>query len=128
MQVRDDNIIIVKKGWKRYSAGMNNIEIIYLFIAITIWVAGYFHNGRFIRPKWKIPGKFIFYVGVSFALVYWLGHWGLIFILGHPIIGLIFHIKVCKENNIDCVTCEPREKYIELQEKWAKGDFQQRNK
>lgn len=128
MQVQGDNIIIVKKGWKRYSAGMNNIEIIYLFIAITICVAGYFHNGRFIRPKWKIPGKFIFYVGVSFALVYWLGHWGLIFILGHPIIGLIFHIKVCKENHINWVTCEPREKYIELQEKWAKGDFQQKNK
>ncbi|MBK6263409.1 hypothetical protein JKA74_00065 [Marivirga sp. S37H4] len=102
---------------------MRNIEIAYLLLATAIWFAGYFHNGRFVRPKWKIPGKFVFYVGVSFALTYWFGHWALIFILGHPIIGLIFHTKVCRENNINWLSCEPREKYLELQEKWAKGDF-----
>lgn len=100
---------------------MNNIEIINLVVAIIIWFAGYFHSGRFVRPKWKISGKFVFYVLGSFALTYWIGHWALIFILGHPMIGLIFHMKVCKENNINWITCEPREKYLELQEKWAKG-------
>src|SRR5690606_42116327 len=102
---------------------MNNFEIIYLAIATAIWFAGYFHSGRFVRPKWKIPGKFIFYVGVSFALVQWIAHWGLVFIVGHPTIGLYFHIKVCNENNIDWITCVPRDKYLELQEKWSKGDF-----
>lgn len=102
---------------------MKEIKLMYLCFAILIWIAGYFHNGRYVRPKWKIPGKFIFYVGVSFALIYWLGHWSLIFILGHPLIGFLFHIKVCKENNINWISCEPKEKYIKLQEKWAKGDF-----
>ena len=102
---------------------MTPIELIYLLIAACIWFVGYFHNGRFVRPKWKIPGKFIFYMGVSFALVHWFGHWGLLFIVGHPLIGLIFHVNVCRKNDINWVTCEPREKYLELEEKWAKGDF-----
>ncbi len=102
---------------------MNNTEIIYLLLASIIWFAGYFHTGRFVRPRWKVPGKFIFYMGLSYALVHWFGHWGLLFIIAHPIIGLIFHIRVCKENQIDWMTCEPKEKYLKLQEKWAKGDF-----
>jgi len=102
---------------------MQQIEIIYTAIAILIWFAGYFHTGRFVRPKWKIPGKLIFYVAVSFGLVHWFGHWGLIFIIGHPLIGLIFHMRVCKKHDIDWRSCEPREKHLELQEKWAKGDF-----
>lgn len=102
---------------------MRNIELAYVFIATLIWFAGYLHNGKFVQPKWKIPGKFFFYIGVSFALVYWFKHWGMIFIIGHPLLGLMFHLKVCRENDIDWVTCEPREKYLGLQEKWAKGDF-----
>lgn len=104
------------------------LSVYYLIISILIWVAGYLHNGRFVRPKWKIPGKFIFYNTVSFLLVHWFGHWGVIFIIGHPLLGLMFHLKVCKENNINWRTCEPREKYIALQEKWAKGDFSKSKK
>lgn len=107
---------------------MSYIELVYLFIAILIWFAGYLHNGRFVRPKWKIPGKFIFYIGVSFVLVHWLGHWGVIFIIGHPLLGLVFHLKICKENDIDWLTCEPSEKYLGLQKKWAKGDFSKSTK
>lgn len=107
---------------------MNDIEIIYPIIATVIWIAGYFHTGRFVRPKWKIPGKFVFYVGLSYALTHWFGHWSLLFIFGHPILGLVFHLKICKENNIHWITCEPREKYLELQEKWAKGDFSKTKK
>lgn len=102
---------------------MKNTETIYLLLSILIWFVGYFHNGRFVRPRWKILGKFIFYVGVSFVLVRWFDHWGLIFILGHPVLGLIFHTKVCRAHDINWLTCQPREKYIELQQKWAKGDF-----
>lgn len=102
---------------------MSNTVLIYIGLAIIIWFLGYFHTGKFVRPKWKIPGKFFFYVIVSGLLAYWLGHWALIFIIGHPLIGLIFHIKVCKEHNINWLNCEPKEQYLALQEKWAKGDF-----
>lgn len=102
---------------------MNKLYLIYLTIAIVIWLAGYFHTGRFVRPKWKIPGKFIFYIGVSYALVHFLDYWALLFIILHPLLGFVFHYKVCKSHDIDWLTCEPRDKYLELQEKWAKGDF-----
>ena len=35
----------------------------------------------------------------------------------------MFHTKVCKDNDINWLTCEPKERYLELQEKWAKGGF-----
>lgn len=102
---------------------MKNIQIYYLIISICIWLLGFIHNGKFIRPKWKILGKFIFYTGVSLPLVGLFDHWALLFIIGHPFIGFLFHIKVCKENKINWLTCEPKDTYLKLQEKWAKGDF-----
>lgn len=106
---------------------MKNLEYLYLFITVLIWFAGYFHTGRFVRPKWKIAGKFIFYTTVSFALANWFAYWALLFIIGHPLVGLIFHIKACRKNGINWLTCEPREKYMALQEKWAKGNFSHSN-
>lgn len=102
---------------------MSTLEITYLTIAVAIWFAGFFHHGKYVRPKWKIPGKFIFYTGLSFLLTHYFGYISFIFIIVHPLIGFIFHVKTCKRHNINWVTCEPKEKYLELQEKWAKGDF-----
>ncbi|MFY0675307.1 MAG: hypothetical protein JXQ87_18065 [Bacteroidia bacterium] len=102
---------------------MQSIEITYSILALVIWIAGYLHTGKFVKPKWKIPGKFIFYVVVSWAISHWFGHWALVFVIGHPLLGLGFHINACKKNSINWVTCEPKEKYIALTEKWAKGDF-----
>ena len=102
---------------------MKSLELTYFLIATVIWLLGYFHNGRFVRPKWKIPGKFIFYIGVSLALAHWFGRWALVFLIGHPLIGLLFHIRICWKYQIDWLSCEPREKYLALQEKWASGDF-----
>lgn len=107
---------------------MISSQLIYFFLSIPIWFVGYLHTGRFVRPKWKIPGKFIFYVSVSFALIHWFGHWGLSFIVGHPLLGLIFHTKICHQHHINWLTCEPRDKYLKLQEKWATGDFNQSSK
>ena len=102
---------------------MNKLELLYISLAVVLWFTGYFLNGKFVRPKWKIPGKFIFYTTLSFFLTHWINHYSLIFIIGHPLIGMLFHIKACKEHDINWLTCQPRNKYIELQEKWAKGDF-----
>lgn len=97
--------------------------IIYGLLATTIWTVGYFHTGKYVRPKWKIPGKFLFYLIVSLLLVYWFKHLALFFIIGHPLIGLVFHIQVCKRHQINWLTCEPKGKYLQLQEKWAKGEY-----
>ncbi|MFY9243649.1 MAG: hypothetical protein WAO74_11540 [Polaribacter sp.] len=102
---------------------MNNYQYIYIILSVIIWILGYFHTGKYVRPKWKIPGKFIFYLGISTLLVLWINHYSLIFIFGHQLLGLYFHTKVCKKHNINWFSCEPKEKYLKLQEKWAKGDF-----
>ncbi|MEM8896768.1 MAG: hypothetical protein AAGC85_01625 [Bacteroidota bacterium] len=95
----------------------------YLLLALLIWGLGYLHSGRFVQPRWKIPGKFFFYVSVSAVLAWYLGAYSLFFIILHPLIGLIFHIRTCEKNGIKWLSCEPREKYLALQEKWARGDF-----
>lgn len=92
-------------------------------LALTLWVIGYFHTGKYVRPKWKIPGKLLFYMSVSAILIYYFHLYSLFFIIGHPLLGLIFHISVCRKHGIDWVNCEPKEKYLELQEKFAKGEF-----
>jgi len=102
---------------------MTHIETTYFILAVVIWLAGYLHNGKLVRPKWKIPGKFIFYVGVSVALAHWWQHYALLFVIGHPLIGLVFHTKICRAHGINWFSCEPREKYLEVQERWAKGNF-----
>jgi hypothetical protein len=99
---------------------MESYQFFYLLLAIVIWIAGYFHTGRLVRPKWKIPGKFIFYITLSVILILWIEHYSLIFIIGHQSIGLIYHTKICYEHKINWWTCEPEEKYLEIQEKWAK--------
>lgn len=102
---------------------MEAYQYIYTALAVVLWTAGYFHTGRFVRPKWKIPGKFLFYVGVSLGLTLWVGHYSLIFIIGHQLLGFIFHVRICKKHDINWLTCEPVEQYLALQEKWARGDF-----
>ena len=102
---------------------MNDLTFTYLLISTLLWVLGFLHTGRFVRPKWKIPGKLLFYVGMSTLLAYWIGHFALAFIILHPLIGLVFHIRVCQKHQINWRTCQPRNQYLQLQEKWARGDF-----
>lgn len=97
--------------------------MIMLPAAALIWITGYFHTGKYVRPRWKIPGKFVFYMTVSVLLIFYTGYFSLIFIIGHPLIGLIFHIRACRKHKINWVNCQPVDRYIELQEKWAGGDF-----
>ncbi|EAY25810.1 hypothetical protein [Microscilla marina] len=102
---------------------MNHLQYIYLLVAVLLWVLGYLHTGKLVRPRWKQPGKAVFYLTISVALIYWFDHYALFFIILHPLLGLVFHIRVCRRHHINWKTCQPREKYIELQEKWAKGEF-----
>ena len=98
--------------------------IYYLALAAVIWGLSYrFFGGRFVRPKWKQAGKFIAYILISSVLLLWVGHYALIFIIGHQALGGIGHYMICKTYNIDFWTCQPEEKYLEVTEKWAKGNF-----
>ena len=102
---------------------MDNIQIFYIVLAVLTWILGYFHTGKFVRPRWKQYGKFVFYITVSTLLVIYVKHYSLIFIVGHQLLGLIFHIRVCKHHKINWITCEPRSVYLKLHEQWGKGNF-----
>jgi hypothetical protein len=56
-------------------------------------------------------------------LLLWVGPYALIFIIGHQLLGGIGHFWICRKHGINWLTCEPEEKYLELTEKWARGDF-----
>jgi len=116
--------ILIWSPWNNEQFSIELYHYLYLSLALVIWLVGYhFFGGRFIRPKWKIPGKLIAYLLISTCLLIWIGHFALIFIIGHQLSGGIGHFIICKKHGIDWKTCQPEEKYLELTEKWAKGDF-----
>ncbi|WP_347926140.1 hypothetical protein [Pontimicrobium sp. SW4] len=102
---------------------MSAYQIVYIVLSVTIWFIGFFHIGKYVKPIWKRYSKFVFYFGMSILLIFWVKHYSLIFIVGHQVLGLVFHIKACKKHDIDWKTCEPKDKYLELHEQWGKGKF-----
>lgn len=99
-------------------------ELAYLGGALVLWVLGFrFFGGRFIRPRWKQPGKLIMYLLLSWLLLRWVGEWALVFIIGHQAMGWVAHVMICRRHGIDWRTCEPEEEYLALTEKWARGEW-----
>ncbi|MCH9682145.1 MAG: hypothetical protein K0V04_11975 [Deltaproteobacteria bacterium] len=92
-----------------------------LLVALTLHVAGLAWWGRMVRPQWKLLGKTVFYLGVSAALDLWVGPWALVFIVGHPLLGLAGHVWICRTHGINVLTCEPRQRYLDLQTSWARA-------
>lgn len=102
-----------------------NTMSIDLGLALALWLAGFAVFGRFVAPRWKVAGKLIFFLAVSGAFSAWVGHWSLIFIIGHPALGVGGHIWWCRRHDIDWLRCQPRDRYLELRP-WASGDGFQR--
>ena len=95
--------------------------IIDLVVGLVLWLIGFGIFGRFIAPRWKVFGKLIFYLAVTLGLSLLVGHWSLIWIIGHPLLGVVGHVWWCKKNGIHWLTCTPREKYLSLRP-WASND------
>lgn len=95
-----------------------------LMAVVVIWLIGFkYFGGTMVRPVWKIPGKLAFTVFFSYLLFVWIGPWAWLFILSHQALGFIGHVVICRRHGINWRNCEPREKYLELTTKWARGDF-----
>ena len=97
------------------------IVVAHLALAVIIWIAGFLLFGRFIAPHWKVVGKLLVYLVVTAILSRTVGHFALIWIIGHPALGIAGHIWWCRKHGIDWLTCEPREKYLALRP-WAAAD------
>lgn len=121
--------LIIWSPWGQNGENIETFHFYYLLLAAIIWFFSFrFFGGRFVRPKWKQTGKFIAYITISFVLLTLVGHYALIFIIGHQALGGIGHYIICRKHGIDFWTCEPEEKYLEVTEKWAKGDFSKTDK
>lgn len=100
------------------------VKLGYLAIGLALWAVAFLRfGGRYVKPRWKLVGKLIRYIIVSYILLTWFGHWAVLYILIDPLIGLTFHIYICRQHDINWRTVEPRERYIALMEKFGKGDF-----
>jgi hypothetical protein len=116
--------LIIWQPWGENGANIKTFHFFYLLLAALIWVFSFrFFGGRFVRPKWKQAGKFNAYMMISFVLLLLVGHYALIFIVGHQALGGIGHYMICRKHHIDFWTCKPEEKYLEVTGKWANGDF-----
>ncbi|MCI5056214.1 MAG: hypothetical protein MRY83_08900 [Flavobacteriales bacterium] len=116
--------LILWAPWGDNGENIRPYHFYYLLLACIIWGFSYkYFGGRFVRPKWKIPGKLIGYLIISFILLILIDHYALLFIIGHQALGGIGHYVICKKHDINFWTCEPEAKYLELTEKWAKGNF-----
>jgi len=67
--------LVIWSPWGENFEHVETYHFYYLLLASLIWLFGFrFFGGKFIRPKWKIPGKFIGYLVMSFILLILLGH------------------------------------------------------
>ena len=95
--------------------------LIDLSIAFALWLGSFVVFGRFIVPRWKVGGKLVFYLAVTALLSAWVGHWSLIWVIGHPALGISGHVWWCRTHEISWLTCEPRDRYLALRP-WAAQD------
>jgi len=89
-----------------------------LGIALILWLLGFGLFGRFITPRWKVGGKLAFYLAITALLSHFVGHWSLVWVVGHPAGGIAGHIWWCRTHTIHPITCEPRDRYLALRP-WA---------
>lgn len=92
--------------------------ILQLAIAALAQLQIYLLFGRFVVPRRKAVGKLAFYFLISGILANALGWWGLIWIIGYPVLSSAAHVFWCRNHGIDWLTCQPREEYVRLQP-WA---------
>jgi hypothetical protein len=100
---------------------VNKVLVVNSVVALSVWLAGFAVFGRFIAPRWKVWGKLGFYLGVSILLSIAVGYWALVWIIGHPGLGVAGHVWWCRKSGIHWVTCQPRGRYLALRP-WATTD------
>lgn len=69
---------------------------------------------RVIWPRWKIPGKILFYVGAVALLSLWIGSWSVLLGWLHQAMGFAFHIRFCRRHGFTWWAVEDPERYVTL--------------
>ncbi len=87
------------------------------FVSAVVSVLGFVIFGHFEEgtPKARRLSKWAAYFGATALIGRKAGRpWTFAWILGWPGLGLIFHLWWCRQNGIDPLTAEPKDKYYEL--------------
>ncbi len=74
---------------------------------------------RLVFPPWKRFGKVVVYLSLATVLAFFFGWWSLLFILGHPALGLALHIAWCRRDGLDWQRLDAEE-YRKSQEDWVR--------
>jgi hypothetical protein len=83
-----------------------------LIIAIATPTFGHFETGR---PTWTRVLRWFAYLAVTGVLGVTFGRpWTLIWVLGLPTIGAVFHLTWCVRLGINPLTAAPRDRYEQL--------------
>lgn len=83
-------------------------------MAVALQAFLYLLFGRYVEPRWRMLPLVACYFLITWILANSFGWWSLLWIVGHPALGLFAHASWCRNHGIDWRTCEPRERYLEL--------------
>ena len=88
-----------------------------LAIAAGMWLGPYLLIGRFTWLQWKQGVRAALYFTLAGLLSFFFGHWSLLFILGHPLVGLLIHVAWCRAHGFDWLRFDP-EAYQRSEKEW----------
>lgn len=81
-------------------------------IAITTPVFGHFET---VRPTWMRIVRWLAYLAITGLLASTVGRpWTLVWVIGLPAAGGVFHLAWCLRHGINPMTAEPRDRYEQL--------------
>jgi hypothetical protein len=69
---------------------------------------------RLIWPRWKLPGKIVFYVAVVALLSVWIGSWSVVLGWVHQMAGILFHIRFSRLHGFTWYAVEDPDRYVAL--------------
>jgi len=97
-----------------------NLFWLNVMIAVVLEAFGLWLTAHLVWPRWKVVGKTMFYLSLSTALSWYWPRWALIFIIGHPLLGLGIHIWLCHSWGLSWWNVDA-EKYNQAQKDWVKS-------
>lgn len=68
-------------------------------------------TGPLIWPRWKIPGKIVFYLAAIAALSLWVGRWSVVIGWLHQGLGMALHIRFCARHGFTWYRVEDPSRY-----------------
>lgn len=81
-------------------------------IAIATPVFGHFET---VRPTWMRIVRWLAYLAITGLLGSTVGRpWTLVWVIGLPAAGGVFHLAWCLRHGINPMTAEPRDRYEQL--------------